>query len=391
MSTSLAYWVLTLLCVGTSLIWLVVFLSAARGVFSLERLAEVRPEVPDTWPKLSVVVAACNEGATIREALLTLSAQDYPNLQLVVVNDRSTDDTGAIVDAIAASDPRVHAVHVTELPPGWLGKVHALHVATQHASGEWILYTDADVHFEKGALQKAVALAQQRSVDHLVLIPQLRAGSFWHEVTLNAFGVMFLSTLRPKAVHDPNSDAYVGSGAFNLVRRSMLQKTAGFEWLRMEVADDLGLGLVMRQAGGKTQLVLGVAEVSVLWYPSLRAMAHGLEKNLFAVTGQYSAVRAMLRLLPLPLLLLGPALGLLRDPPLLWPMLLVTATLPILAWSLRTIGQRFWPALLTPLGFPVLGYMLLRSMVKCLRIGGIEWRGTRYPMNELRALQRVKL
>ncbi len=388
---SVTDWALTLLCWAAALGWVVLFVGAARGVARLERLTEVRLSPPAQWPKLSVVIAACNEGETLRAALATLSSQDYPNLQLVVVDDRSTDETPSIVDEAARRDPRVLPLHVTELPEGWLGKVHALDVGAKHATGDWVLFTDADVHFAKGALQKAVALAEERRLDHVVLIPELQAGSFWHEVTLDAFGVMFLSTVRPGAIADPDSEAYVGSGAFNLVRRSKFEATEGFQWLRMEVADDLGVGLLLRRAGGRAQLLIGVGEVSVLWYPSLLAMVHGLEKNLFAVTGQYRAFHALLRLSVVPLFVLGPFLGLLLDPPLIWPAAIAVGSVPVLAWSLRSLGQRFWPALLTPVGIPIIALMAVRSMVICLRTGGIRWRGTHYPLDQLRALQRVKL
>lgn len=384
-------WLLTALSVVAGLAWAVLFLSAARSVFVLERLSEQRPPAPEPWPKLSVVVAACNEERTLEAALATLCAADYPNLELIVIDDRSTDRTAEIVDAAAARDPRVVAIHIRELPDGWLGKVHALDRGAKHATGEWLLFTDADVHFAHGALRRAVAVAIEQRLDHLILIPQLLAGSFWHEVTLDAFGVIFLATVRPHAVEDPNSDAYVGSGAFNLVRAKKLAESEGFQWLRMDVADDLALGLVLRRAGARAKLLVGASEVAVEWYPSLRAMFRGLEKNLFAVTGHYSAARVLLRLLPIPLILLGPFVGVFREPMFLAPAVLALGCLPVLAWALGRIGQRFTPALLVPFGLPVLGAMALTSTLKCLRAGGIEWRGTHYPLAELRALQRVKL
>src|SRR6185369_2740694 len=105
----------------------------------------------------SVVVPACNEARTIERALTSLLAQDYPDLEIVLVDDRSSDETGAIIEHLAASDRRISAIHVRELPAGWLGKVHALQRGLERARGELVLFTDADIHFAPGALRRAVA------------------------------------------------------------------------------------------------------------------------------------------------------------------------------------------------------------------------------------------
>jgi glycosyltransferase involved in cell wall biosynthesis len=204
-------------------------------------LADERPASPSTWPRLSVVVAACNEASTLEAALATLLAQDYPELEIVVIDDRSTDGTAEIVDRLAARDPRVRAVHVRELPDGWLGKVHALHVGAARATGDWVLFTDADVHLAPGVLRRAIAVCLTDELDHLAVLPDARAGTLVEEIAVDAMGQIFLEK------HG------AGVGAFNLVRRSAFARTAGFSWLRMEVLDDVGLGELMRQAGAQSE------------------------------------------------------------------------------------------------------------------------------------------
>ncbi len=368
--------------------WCVLYLGAVRGLFTLRALWEVEPAEPEQWPALSVIVPACNEEATLRQALTTLLAQDYPELEIVLVNDRSTDGTGALVDELAAGDARITPVHVSELPEGWLGKVHALDAGRKCAGGDWLLFSDADVHFTPGLLKKTVALALERKLDHLPLVPELRAGSFWHEVAVDAFGTMLFQSVRAHALADPESDAYVGAGAFNLVRRSCFEESEGFSWLRMEVADDMGLGLALHRAGARAELWLATRELSVLWYPSLRAMVRGLEKNMYAVVGHFSPAFAAARLLGIIAVVLGPFAGALVSP---WP-LLVLLLVPVLAFAMhRRLNQRFLPGLFTPVGIAIIAFMVAWSGYKCLRQRGIVWRGTRYPLKELRQLQRVKL
>ncbi len=388
-----AWWIVAVWAGVTSVVWVVAYLRASWTLTRMPRLSDAVPGEPSPWPKLSIVIPACNEADTIEAAIATLLAQDHPNLELVVVDDRSTDGTGEIVDRVAAADARVTAVHVETLPDGWLGKVHALHVGASRATGSWILFTDADVHYAPGALRRAHALAVDRGMDMLVLIPQLRTSGVVHESAVTAFGGLFFQTTKPDEVADPDSDAYVGGGAFNLVRRSVFDRSEGFEYLRMEVADDVGLGLVMKRAGARQECWLATGEVSVLWYPSIAAMARGLEKNMFGIIGHYRLWRLSCRLLAFTALVVGPFAGLLHSPALALVSALAFGVIPVSAAVVRTRmpGHRFLPALLTPVGQVLIIYMIARSTWVCLRNGAIEWRGTRYPLDRLAELQRVKV
>jgi len=133
----------------------------------LSRIA-LQPSERDTLPTLSVLVPACNEAATLEQAMQSLLAMDYPCMEIIAVNDRSTDGTGALLERLAAENPRLRVRHVVELPAGWLGKNHALHVASQEATGDWLLFTDADVVYSPDALLRAVSYARRVGADHLV-------------------------------------------------------------------------------------------------------------------------------------------------------------------------------------------------------------------------------
>jgi cellulose synthase/poly-beta-1,6-N-acetylglucosamine synthase-like glycosyltransferase len=372
--------------------WCVYYLRALAGGRKLPWLERVEPRPPERWPRLSVIVPACNEGESVRPAVATLTAQDYPDLEVVLVDDRSTDSTGAIADEIASRDPRVVALHVRRLPEGWLGKVHALDSGVRAASGEWLLFTDADVHFAPGALRRAVAWAIEERLDHLTVVPELHAGSFWHDVTQAAFGTAFLQRTRAERVGRPGSRAYVGVGAFNLVRREMLARTPGFDWLRLEVLDDVGLGLMVARNGGRSRLAIGLGQVEVRWYGSLRQMARGLEKNLFAFVGHYRVGRAVAVALAVLAFALGPLVALFQPSPVVTALAaaaLVTLALHavVVAWK---IGRSPLVIVVQPIGQLLLAGMLLHSAWACTRRGGVDWRGTVYGLDVLRAMQRVK-
>lgn len=369
-----------------------------HGERHLVRLADLTPPAPGRWPRVSVIVPALNEADTLEAALGTLLAETYPDLEIVLVNDRSTDGTDRIVDELARRDPRITPVHVRTLPEGWLGKVHALHVGTQRATGEWLLYSDADVHFTPGVIARAIAVAEAEGLDHLPALPRLLAREFFLQSMLASFGTLFMLLTRPHTVGVGRSTAFAGVGAFNLVRRTALARTPGFEWLRMEVGDDMGLGYMVHAAGGRARFFDAAGLLSITWYPSATAMVRGLEKNTYAILSRFSVLRFVVAV---PLLLLFAA-----GPPLLlglgvigWvsPAAGVVGGLAVLgqltAHVVFSVRQGFGPApgLAAHVAGTIMLVALLRSAWLCLTRGGITWRGTLYPTALLREGQRLKL
>src|SRR5215208_3489148 len=130
------------------------------------------------WPLLSVIIPACNEAANLGSAVESLLGQNYPNLEVILINDRSNDGTAEIIGRLALGDGRIRSLHVETLPDGWLGKVHALDRGVQLAEGDWLLFTDADVHFAAGTLRRAVGWAIANRIDHLGLAPLAVQESF---------------------------------------------------------------------------------------------------------------------------------------------------------------------------------------------------------------------
>jgi glycosyltransferase involved in cell wall biosynthesis len=359
------------------------------------RLADARAPDPDPWPVLSVVVAARDEADTIGPALASLLAQDYPALEVVVVDDRSGDGTGAIVDRVAARDSRLRAVHVAEVPSGWLGKVHALARGVERARGAWVLFTDADVHFAPGTLRRAVAWAEANRLDHLSVLAEAVVRSFWAGVCHASMLRSLLALARPWEAADPRSRRAIGTGAFNLVRRVAFDRTPGFEWLRLEVADDIGLGLMMKRAGARSGFLLGRGQLVVAWYPTLALAARGLEKNGFAQAARFSLWRGM----GLAVLGVVGAFGVFAAfVPVGVPWLPAVGAVALCshvasaAIGARALGYPLLHGLLSlPLGDVVMSWIVLRATLLGVRRGGAMWRGTVYPTALLRAGRRVDM
>ena len=365
--------------------WLAVAQEVFRGNRRMRRLATLQAPAPAVWPRVSVVFAARNEAATVGAAVPTMLALDYPDLEIIAVNDRSEDGTGAILDRLAATDPRLKVVHVTELPAGWLGKNHALADGSQVATGEWILFTDADIHFRPDVLRRAVAHARANSLDHLAAIPALQAGgTTWLGICVAAFSLVFALFIRPWRVIDPTSRCHGGIGAFNLVRTSTYRKMGGHVPLHLRPDDDLKLGKLMK-SGGFSEIIHGAGALSVSWYPTVGEMIRGLEKNAFAGTDYR-----------LSLILAGVvahAVG------VFWPLVALFCTAGEVRWCYaaavavmlllaadhqRFDGGKWWHGLFLPAGIVVLDYAIVRSTMLTLWRRGIIWRGTFYSLRELK-------
>jgi hypothetical protein len=393
---NLAVWTATASLGLAALLWVRV----AWGAWRLQALPALgRPDCPPpaTWPAVSVVVAARDEAATIESAARSLLRQDYPNLEIVIVDDRSTDVTGDIVDRLAHADARVTAIHVQHVPDGWLGKLNALQRGLEASRGALVLFTDADVHLAPGALKSAVAFMQARRLDHLAAIPRFETVGGIVDVAV-ADGVRALLTivLPPWRVNEPGSRAFFGVGAFNLVAREAFSRTEGFAYLRMETGDDVGVGMLLRRSGAKCGVASAFDFASVAWHHSLADVRRGSEK-VYATLGNCSVVRMLLLAAASAAIDAAPLVGAIAvafgDHP---PLRIVGGTVA-LAFGVGTVMfARFMrgflvPGLLTPLLVPVSAYLLLRATWVGWRNDGIAWRGTRYPAADLRAGRRVRI
>ncbi len=368
--------------------WLGVAWLAWRADRALPDLEALPPDPHP--PPLSVVVPCRDEARGVEAAVRSLLAQRLPSLQVVAVDDRSTDATGAILDRLAAEDPRLAVVHVTALPAGWLGKNHALEAGGRRATGEWILFTDGDVVFGPGALARALGHARTHRLGHLAAAPRFVAPGFLERAFVTGFGAFASLAFQVHRLRVAGSSAFVGVGAFNLVRRADWERIGGHQRLRLEVVDDLKLGLVLRRSGVPQGAVSGGGLVSVRWQHGLWPSVLGLVKNAFAGT-EYRpgvAVAASLALAlaglgPLALVVLALARGEVLAAALAGGALLVGVTIHGGA-ARRLAGGSGLEGLALPLSSALLAGVLLGSTATALWRGGVVWRGTPYPLDALR-------
>jgi cellulose synthase/poly-beta-1,6-N-acetylglucosamine synthase-like glycosyltransferase len=376
---------LLILALVPFLFWVPNALEMLIGIAVTPRLEQVPPLPPEECPTLSIVVPACNEAGTIEPAMRSLLTLDYPGLEILAVEDRSTDATGAILDRLAAENPRLRVLHVTELPKGWLGKNHALHHGAGLCRGEYILFTDADVHFAPDALRRAMALVRRAGCDHLVAFPHVLLEGFWEKAFFSFFLVMFNFRFRPWEAPWAWAPGYAGVGAFSLLRASAYGSIGGHGRLPMEVGDDIKLGKVVKRAGFRQCLASAPYSLSVRWVVGLRGIVHGLEKNGFAGL-RYSWPAAVAAILGMFASTVWPFAGAWIGPVL--PRALCAAALAAML-ALNFAEQRetripFVYFLAWPLAAALFSYTLVRSALKTQRQGGIYWRGTFYALDELR-------
>ena len=372
------------------------FLTFVWGFIALAKSKAAVPAVEDLdapklteWPRVSIIVAACNEDARIESAIESLLASDYPNLQVIAVNDRSSDDTGPVLDMLAAQHDRLSVVHNTALPEGWLGKVNALRMGYEQSDGAYVLLADADMHIEPGALQRIVAWTEANAIDHLTAVPSTWRTDVFTEASWTVGHILMVMFTKLWLVADPASSAHVGVGAFNLLRRSAFDETEGFEWFKLDVADDWAVGLLMKSTGHRCAVVLGLEDIHLPWYEGFGGMVRGMEKNMFAILAQYSPWRAMFHVCGVVAVFWVSTALLFTSA---WPIALVSMIAMIaLAVSICVWLERPpWFGLLAPLGAVLNAFILARGTVLGLRRGGVLWRGTLYPTALMRGEMRVR-
>src|SRR5581483_11374511 len=204
----------------------------------------------------------------------------------IAIDDRSEDRTGAIMEGLRqeerASGVRYNVEHIEALPPGWLGKPHAMARGAALAAGDWLLFTDADVVFAKDALARALAYAERADVDHLVVVPTVVAQSSGERMMLPFLYVLSMWGPRMWRVADPNSRDAVGVGAFNLMRRTTYNRVGGWERLRMEVIEDLSMGVLIKRSGFSSGVAVGRDLIRIRWAKGAHGVVSNLTKNVFA-------------------------------------------------------------------------------------------------------------
>jgi glycosyltransferase involved in cell wall biosynthesis len=365
--------------------WIFYGIHIAYGALRLPIIRDIAPASDIDCPRMSILLAARDEEEKLPAALATLMGIDYPHLEVIAVDDRSRDTTGRILDDFASLHPRLRVVHVAELPPGWLGKPHALQRAYEASTGEWLVFTDADVRFRPDVLRRATALAKRQNLDHLSLLCDVEMVGFWEKALITFFVAVFHLATNPRLVGSHRSPFYVGIGAFQLLRRSAYEASGTHRRLAMEVIDDMKLGKLIKRSGFRSGVGISQDSVVVRWHAGFGNLIRGVTKNFFAGFG-YNTGFVAVGIAGLLLLNIMPFFGLVFGHGWIRIFAAIALVISLGFYGGAAASMRVSPlyALTYPLGSILLSYMLLRSAFVTLKQGGIIWRGTFYPLDELK-------
>ena len=363
-----------------------VFAELAAGSVRVRHLRDVEPADPAEMPSVSVVIAARNEARGIEPALRSVLELRGEGIEVIVVDDRSDDDTGAILDRMALSAPRLRVLHVAELPAGWLGKNHALWLGARAARGELLLFADADVVMAPDTVLRAAAHLRREGVDHLTLGPRVILPGVMLTTFAVAFGIFFAMFTRPWRVRDPRSRSHVGIGAFNLVRAQAYRAMGTHRAIAMRPDDDVKLGKLVKKHGFAQDFVFGEEHVSVEWYHSLGEVVRGLRKNGFAGVDYRLSLVVLATLMQLVFFMWPFAAVWMTDG---WTRVAYAAALGFIlllyAGAARAQRTPMRYGVLFPIASALFVFVVWNATLYALRNRGIEWRGTHYPLDELRA------
>lgn len=383
-----------ILALGIFLVQLFTFVHIALGLKKMEQLhlvAELENYNSPAAPRVSVIVPACNEAETIEPALRRILNQRYRNLEIIVVNDRSTDTTAEVVREIQTkSDRSFEVLEIGELPAGWLGKANALQVGAEKASGDILLFTDADVEMEPTTIARAVQVLESRKIDHLSLIFQHTDGNWLLNAMIVDSACGLLAMFKPWKAGDQSSSFAFGVGAFNMVRSAAYHAIGGHSRIRMQPIDDLMLGRELKAHGFRQLCMLGQRLVRVCWYPTVTAMIDGLMKNVFSVLHY----RAWLAVLVSVLIMIGtilPVAALFFTSGIVQLIFAATVLTRVIGLLVTAGFYNMGPGVaLGGLVSPFLSsYIVLRAMVLVTRNSGIYWRNSYYPLDELKKCKPV--
>jgi hypothetical protein len=288
-----------------------------------------------------------------------------------------------------AATPEAHGclkvIHLEQLPSGWMGKAHAMWTAAQQASGDWLLFTDADVMFKPESVRRALAYAESEHADHVVMFPRMIMKRPDERMMIAFFQALFVFGHRPWKTADPDARDHMGVGAFNCIRRSAYQKIGTYKVMRMEVLDDMKLGKLVKNAGLRQRNVFGEDLISIHWAKGAFGVVNNLTKNFFAILS-FQWWRLAASIIGMAFINLGPFLGVwlahgwLRA---VYGVALGSLFLIYVGMSSRSAVPAYY-FFLHPISTLLFEYTLLRSAAHTVSNDGVVWRGTRYSLEELR-------
>ena len=350
---------------------------------------------PNTGPRISVVVAAKDEEKVIEACVRGMLSQDYQNMEMVAINDRSADRTSEIMHRLAAQDSRLKVIDLDHLEPCWCGKNHAMQHAIATTSGEWIIMTDADCRqISPRSLSIAVEYARQQKADMLSILPNLEMLTFWEEVVQPVCSALMMIWFHPDKVNDPSKPHAYANGAFMMIRREAYEKMGTHEALKDKLNEDMHMALAVKQGGGTLRMVRNDGLCVVRMYTSLREIIRGWSRIYFGTFGTLGRLLVTLVLMvevsivPYLAALAGAlAVSLHASHHSLWAALALVGLAGVIVQNTviyrfyRMVGIRAQLTWAYLLGCLVATVALVMSLSKLRKGSSVAWRNTVYVKN----------
>jgi chlorobactene glucosyltransferase len=354
---------------------------------------------PLAGPRISVIIPARNEADNIRRCIEAVLAQDYPNFQVLALDDRSTDSTPEILTELSKSDSRLVVLFGDELPEGWAGKPHALYQAAKSATGEWLCFVDADTFLEPNALSAVFHNATKTGADLYTIMTQQITETFWEKVIQPLVFTAISTGFSPRKVNDPKRRDAIANGQFIFIKRSVYDAVGGYEAIKNQIVEDKALGEQVKWNGYRLVMAGGHAMAKTRMYTSFAALWEGWTKNIYLglkdhpgmlLLGAFGAFLALTVTLFMPIWpLIGlawyfdggglPAILVLAESLVVWAVLLYMR-----ARAAHAMRISRWYALTTPLGAGVFAAMMFTSTWRSLSGQGIRWKGRTYDPKKVR-------
>ena len=356
-------------------------------------------QAPKNAPLISVCVPARNEEKNIEACVKALIAQTYPNFEVIILDDRSTDSTPQILSRLELTDSRISVIHGADLPLGWAGKPHALLQASALARGDWLCFVDADTFLEADALSSVYAKALESKADLFTMMTRQIMLTFWERTVLPLVMTALSVGFSPRKVNDPKRKDAIANGQFIFIKRSVYDAIGGHSAVYDSIVEDKDLASVVKGSGYRLVIADGQRMASTRMYTSLPEMWEGWTKNIYLglreerglmILGVFGAILAFAAAVLLPVWVAAGVYITIASPGYESVAILVEAILLwgfLLYWRIlasRGMGIPSWYALTTPLGAAIFGAMMLTSAFKVISGKGVVWKGRRYKRYVLR-------